>query len=64
MSQFHLICKTRTNGSKCLTAISGDTKEELLTTALEHALSIHDSMETRGLKDQYKMWIKRGAPPA
>jgi hypothetical protein len=32
--------------------------------ALEHASSVHDMGETRGLKDEYKMWMKKGAPPA
>ena len=64
MSQFHLVCKKRSNGSKCLTAISADTKDELMTVALQHTSSVHGMGETRGLKDEYKMWMKKGGAPA
>jgi hypothetical protein len=64
MSQFHLVCRKKTNGSKCLTTISSETKDSLLAAALEHASSVHGMGETRGLKDEYKMAMKKGAPPA
>jgi hypothetical protein len=64
MSKFYLVCKQRTNGSKCSMAITSDTKEDLLAAALEHASSVHDLKETRGLKDSYRGSMKKGAPPA
>jgi predicted small metal-binding protein len=45
-------------------AITADTKENLLTAALEHASTVHGLQETRGLKDEYRGGIKKGAPPA
>jgi len=64
MSQFYLVCKKRTNGSKCSTTLSADTKENLLTAALQHASSVHGLQETRGLKDEYRSGMKKGGPPA
>jgi len=64
MSQFYIVCRKRTNGSKCSMAISADTKEDLLTAAIEHAVSIHSLQDTRGLRDEYRVWVKKGTPPA
>ena len=64
MSSFYLICRKKTNGSKCAATLTADSKEDLLTAALHHASSVHDMQETRGLKDVYKSWMKKGAPPA
>jgi len=61
---YYLVCKKKTNGSKCSTAIAADTKEDLVEAAMQHALSVHGLPETRGLKDVYKGSIKKGAPPA
>ncbi len=64
MSQFYLVCKKKMNGSKCATTITADTKEELLTEALNHASSVHGLQETRGLIDVYRGSMKKGAPRA
>jgi hypothetical protein len=64
MSQFYLVCRKKSNGSKCLATISSGTKDDLLAAALQHASSVHGMEETRGLKDEYKMRMKKGAPPA
>jgi hypothetical protein len=45
-------------------SISADTKEDLLVAALKHASSVHGLQETRGLKDEYRSGIKKGAPAA
>ena len=62
MSGFHLVCKKRTNGSKCLTTLSADSKDELLQVALEHASSVHGLKETTGLKHELKASIRKGTP--
>jgi predicted small metal-binding protein len=59
MSGFYLVCKKRSNGSKCTETISADTKEDLLTAAMQHASSAHGIPETRGLKDEYRSRIKK-----
>jgi predicted small metal-binding protein len=64
MSNFYLVCKKRLNGSKCSETISAESKEELMTAALAHASSVHGLSETRGLRDEYRMRTKKGAPPA
>ena len=64
MSNFYLVCRKKSNGSKCAAVISADSKEDLVTAALQHASSVHGMGETRGLKDEYKGSIKKGAPPA
>ena len=62
MSKFYLVCKKRSNGSKCSQAFEADTKEELLEAALQHASLVHNLQETRGLKDEYRSGIKKGRP--
>lgn len=64
MSNYYLVCKKRMNGSKCSETISAGSKEELITAALEHALTVHGLAETRGLRDEYKGRTKKGAPRA
>ena len=51
------------NGSKCPETIWADSKADLLTAALNHALAAHHMPETRGLRDLYRGKMKRGAPP-
>jgi predicted small metal-binding protein len=64
MSGYHLICKKNTNGSKCLTALSADSKDELLQAALRHASSEHGMKETMALKQEFKATMKKGRPAA
>ena len=64
MSGFYLICPKRSNGSKCFETISAETKEDLLTEALQHASSAHGLQETRSLKDEYRARMKKGRPAA
>jgi predicted small metal-binding protein len=62
MSGYYLVCKERTNGSKCSMTISADSKEELLKAALQHASSIHGIKETRGFDDELMARMKKGRP--
>jgi len=64
MSGFHLVCKKRTNGSKCLMTLSADSKEELLQMALQHTSLDHGLKETTGLKHELKASIRKGRPAA
>lgn len=64
MSGFHLVCKKRTNGSKCLETLSADTKDELLEIALKHSSSTHGLKETTGLKQELKAIMRKGRPAA
>jgi len=64
MSGFYLVCRKRSNGNKCSATISAESKEELLASALQHAVSVHGLKETRGLKDEYRSAMKKGKPAA
>lgn len=64
MSGFHLVCKKRTDGSKCLTTLSAESKDELVQVALEHSRSVHGLKETSGLKQELRAAIKKGIPAA
>jgi predicted small metal-binding protein len=59
MSGYYLVCKKRSDGSKCEETISAGSKEDLLTAALQHASTAHGIPETRGLKDEYRSRIKK-----
>lgn len=64
MAGYHIVCKRRTNGSKCLTTISADSKDELLQVALQHSSSAHGLNETTGLKQELKALMRKGRPAA
>jgi len=64
MSGFYLVCRKRSNGSKCSMTISADSKEELLSAAMHHAVSVHGLKETRGLKEELRAEMKKGKPSA
>ena len=64
MAGFHYVCKKRSNGSKCTTTLSADSKEELLEAALEHSSSAHGLKTTMGLKQEVKAGMRKGRPAA
>jgi len=61
---YYLVCKKKTNGSKCSETIAADTKQDVLTAALNHAQLVHGLPETRGLIDEFKCATKKGTPRA
>ena len=60
MSGYYLKCRERTDGVKCSTIISADSKEELLKETLQHLLSVHGRKESMALDDQLRAQMKRG----
>lgn len=59
MAGYYLVCRKRSNGSKCSMTFSADSKEDLLKSALEHSVSVHGLKETRGLKDELRADMKK-----
>lgn len=64
MSGFHFVCKKRSDGAKCSKTLSGESKDELLATALSHMSSEHGLKETMGLKQEVRAGMKKGSPRA
>jgi predicted small metal-binding protein len=64
MAGFHVVCPKRTNGSKCSTTLSADTKPELLEKALDHVTSAHGLKVTMGLKQELNARMRKGRPSA
>ena len=64
MSGFELVCKKRSNGSKCSTTLSADSKEQLLEKALDHYSSAHGMRETTGLKQELKASMRKNRSAA
>lgn len=64
MAGYHLVCRKRSNGSKCSTVLSADSKDELLQAALDHSSSAHGMSETMALKQELKASMRKGKPAA
>jgi predicted small metal-binding protein len=46
----------------CSVAISADSKDELLEAAVQHAVSVHEHVDSPELREQLKKGIKEGTP--
>ena len=64
MAGYHIVCKRRSNGSKCSTSLFAESKDELLEAALDHSLEAHGLKMTTGLKQELKASMRKGRPAA
>ena len=48
---------------KCTIAISADSEGELLSVAVQHAMTLHGFPDSPGLRDQIRKGIRTGTPP-
>lgn len=51
-------CREQKSDMNCTVKISADTKEEVLESAVQHAISIHGEKDTPELRGQIKMSIQ------
>ncbi len=64
MSFYYLVCRNRSNGSKCSMTFSAESKEEVLKAAVQHASSMHGQKDTRAFRDELRAEMKKGRPAA
>lgn len=56
-------CREYPSEMNCTVALSADTEEELLETAVQHAVSVHHHVDTPELRQQIRQLFKEGTPP-
>lgn len=62
MTRYYADCREHPSIMNCSIAISADSKEELLEAAVQHAVSVHEHVDSPELREQLKKGIKEGTP--
>lgn len=63
MTRKFIDCREFPSDMHCSVAISADSEEELLSIAVEHAVSVHHHQDTLELRQQLRQLFKDGMPP-
>lgn len=63
MARKYIDCREFPSDINCTVALSADTDQELLDTAVQHAVSVHHHADTPELRQQIKQLFKEGTPP-
>lgn len=58
MARMSIDCRDYPSEKNCTVAISADTKEELLDTAVQHAVAVHGHQDSPQLREQIGGMIK------
>jgi len=62
MARKFLDCRDYPSASNCTVAMSADSEDELLETAVQHACATHGHMDTPELRDNLRKMFKEGMP--
>ena len=62
MARYYADCREHPSIMNCSIAISADSKDELLEAAVQHAVSVHEHVDSPELREQLKKGIKEGTP--
>jgi len=62
MARKYIDCRLFPSDSKCSIAISGDTEDEVVEAAAQHAVSVHKHEDSPQLRQQIRSSIKEGSP--
>ena len=62
MTRYYADCREHPSIMNCSIAISADSKDELLEAAVQHAVSVHEHVDSPELREQLKKGIKEGTP--
>lgn len=63
MTRKYIDCREYPGEMNCSVALSADSDSELLTAAVQHAVSVHQHEDTPELRKQLKQLFKVGTPP-
>jgi predicted small metal-binding protein len=59
MSRKYIDCRENTDPeNKCTVAISADTDDEVLETAVQHGITAHGMQDSPDLRKELRTWIK------
>lgn len=64
MARKYIDCREFPSSTKCSITIAADSEQELMTVAIEHAVSVHGHQDTPELRQQLKQTMREGQPPA
>lgn len=62
MTRKYIDCREFPSEMNCSVAISADTEQELMETAVQHAVSVHKHQDTPELREQIRQCMKEGSP--
>ena len=62
MARKYIDCRLFPSDSKCSIAISGDTVDEVVEAAAQHAVAVHKHQDSPQLRQQIRASIKEGSP--
>ena len=62
MARKYIDCRQMPSEMNCSIAISADSEDELVETAVQHAVAIHGHEDTPELRDMIRGGIQEGAP--
>lgn len=60
MARYFTDCREQPSISQCSIAISADSKEELLEAAVQHAVAVHEHVDSPELREEIMKGIKEG----
>lgn len=63
MTRQYIDCREFPSEMHCSVALSADSEEELMTAAVQHAVSVHGHQDTPELRAQLRQCLHTGTPP-
>ncbi|UCG38331.1 MAG: DUF1059 domain-containing protein [bacterium] len=64
MARYYVDCREHPSVSRCSIAISADDRNELIEAAVQHAVTVHEHVDTPELRTELKKSIREGTPAA
>jgi len=64
MKRRYIDCRQYPGDIKCSVAFAADSDEELLETAVQHAVAVHECEDTPELRRELRSMLRDGTPPA
>lgn len=63
MARKYIDCRELPSEQNCSVAIAADSEDELLNAAVQHAVAVHQHVDTPELREQIRELFKDGTPP-
>ncbi|RBA23994.1 DUF1059 domain-containing protein [Herminiimonas fonticola] len=63
MARKYIDCREFPSDMNCSVAIAADSEDELLNAAVQHAVAVHQHVDTPELREQIRELFKDGTPP-
>lgn len=63
MTRKFIDCREFPSDTHCTVALSADSEQELLDAAVQHAVTVHNHVDTPALRAQIKQLFREGTPP-